>query len=147
MASITSANAVLTLNIGALYDSPQQITQFATDDIYDVDPVQASEAMMGVDGHLSAGIVYAEVQMKIALMADSGSFPLFENWYQSQRTVQDVYVAQGTLVLTAVNRTYSLNNGYLTTYPPISSGKRVLQPRVFGITWESVVAGRLAAGA
>ena len=146
MGSITSANAVLTLSIGALYSSPQTITNFATDDIFDIDPLAAAEAMMGVDGKLSAGLVYAEVQMKLALMADSPSVPIFENWYQSERKVGDVYIAQGEIVLTAVNRSFSLNNGYLTTYPPISSAKRVLQPRVFGLTWESIVPSRLGSG-
>jgi hypothetical protein len=146
MASITSANAVLTLSIGALYASPQQITNFATDDIFDVDPLQAAEAMMGVDGKLSAGLVFAEVQMKLALMADSPSIAIFENWYQTQRKVGDVYVAQAEITLSSVNRSFALTNGYLTTYPPVSSAKKVLQPRVFGLTWESIVPSRLGAG-
>ncbi len=144
--SITSANAVFMLSIGALYASPQQLMNFATDDIFDVDAIQAAEAQMGVDGHLTAGHVFEPVQMKIAFMADSPSIPIFENWEANQRKVGDVYAASGSITLTGVNRQYTLNNGFLVTYPVMPSAKKVLQPRVFGITWESVTPSRLGAG-
>ena len=144
--SITSANAVFMLSIGALYASPQQLMNFATDDIYDADAIQAAEAMMGVDGHLTAGHVFEPVPMKIALMADSPSIPIFENWEANQRKVGDVYPAAGTITLTGVNRQFTLNNGFLVSYPTLPSAKKVLQPRIFGITWESISASRLGAG-
>lgn len=144
--SITSANAVFMLSIGALYASPQQLQYFATDDIYDADPIQAAEAQMGVDGHLTAGHVFEPVHMKIAFMADSVSIPIFENWEANQRKIGDVYPASGTITLTGINRQFTLTNGYLVTYPVMPSAKKVLQSRVFGITWESVTASRLGAG-
>lgn len=144
--SITSANAVFMLSIGSLYASPQQLMNFATDDIYDADPIQAAEAMMGVDGHLTAGHVFEPVPMKIAFMADSPSIPIFENWEANQRQVGDVYAASATITLTGINRQFTLNNGFLVTYPVMPSAKKVLQPRIFGITWESVTASRLGSG-
>ena len=119
---------------------------FATDDIYDTDAIQVAEAMMGVDGHLTAGHVFEPVQMKIAFMADSPSIPIFENWETNQRKVGDVYPASGSITLSGVNRQYTLNNGFLVTFPVMPSAKKVLQPRIFGITWESITAARLGSG-
>lgn len=144
--SITSANAVFMLNISDLYDAPQQLTNFATDDIYDVDTLAAAEAMMGVDGKLSSGFVFEPVQMKIAFMADSPSLAIFENWYQSNRATVDVYIAQATITLPSVNRKYTMNNGTLVSYPVMPAAKKVLQPRIVGITWESAVPSRLGSG-
>ena len=144
--SITSANAVFMLSISSLYASPQQLMNFATDDIYDADVIQVAEAMMGVDGHLTAGHVFEPVQMKIAFMADSPSLPIFENWETNQRKVGDVYPASGTITLVGVNRQYTLNNGFLVSYPVLPNAKKVLQPRIVGITWESITASRLGSG-
>ena len=146
MGSITSANAVFMLSIGALYSSPQNITNFAADDIFDVDPMMASETMMGVDGKLSAGLVNAPVKWRVALMADSPSIPIFENWYETQRQIQDVYFATGVVALASINRTFNLSVGSLDTYPPIPNARRVLQPRIFSITWERIVPSRIAQG-
>lgn len=144
--SITSANAVFMLTISPLYSSPQALSNFAADDIFDVDAIQVAEAMMGVDGHLTAGHVFEPVAMKIAFMADSPSIPIFETWEANQRKIGDVYPASATITLTGINRQFTLNNGYLVSFPTIPSAKKVLQPRVFGITWESVTASRLATG-
>lgn len=138
MASITSANAVLLLSVPPLFSAPQQLQGFSTDDITDVDPIQAVEAMMGVDGVLSGGFVYAEIKQKITLQADSPSNQIFETWWKSQRMITDVYFATATLLLPSVNKKYAFNNGLLSIYPPVPSAKRVLQPRTYEITWESV---------
>ena len=42
MASITSANAVLFLGITDLFSTPQQLQQFAADDIYGIDAMQTA---------------------------------------------------------------------------------------------------------
>jgi len=139
MASITSANAVLMLGVNSIFPVPQQLQGFAADDIFDIDPLEAAEVMMGVDGTLSGGFIYVPVKMKIALQADSPSNFIFETWWKSQKQIVDVYFATATVTLPSVNKTYSLNNGLLTTYPSTSNAKRVLQPRIYEITWESIV--------
>lgn len=138
MASITSANAVLLLSITDLFSTPQQLQQFAADDIYDIDAQQVAETAMGVDGYLAAGFVWAEVKQKITLQADSPSNMVFEQWNEAQKAVQDIYRANGSVTLKSVNRKYTMINGVLTSYTPASSGKKVLQARTYEITWQRI---------
>ena len=94
---------------------------------------------MGVDGRLSAGFVFMPIKQTIALQADSPSTFMFENWYAKQQAIKDVYRATAQIVLPSVGMVYTCSNGVLTHYAPISDAKKVLQPRKFGITWESIV--------
>jgi hypothetical protein len=136
--SITSANAVLMMSIRNLFDTPQQIQGFAADDIFGTDPITASETMRGVDGKLSGGFVYNEINQNYSLMADSPSVDIFDQWYLAQQAQRDTYVADMTILLTSLGTKWALTNGFLKTYPPIPDAKKVLQPRRFTITWETV---------
>ncbi len=139
MASITSANAVYTLSITALYNTAQQLQGFAADEIFSTDPLESAEVMMGVDGILSAGFVFVPVKQMIALQADSASNALFENWWSSQQQIKDVYFANGQITLPSIGRKFTLTQGVLSTYPSVADAKKVLQPRKYGITWQSIV--------
>ena len=138
MGSITSANAVLMLGITSLYATPQQIQGFATDDVFDADPLELAEAIMGVDGKLSAGFVYAAQKMKIALQSDSPSNLIFETWYKNSKAITDVYFANGSITLPSIKRTYTLVNGTMTVFPAVPSAKKILQPRIYELVWESI---------
>ena len=67
MATITSANVVFTLSVPLLLPVPQRIQGFAVDDIFDMDDVDATDTMMGVDGILSGGMIYAPKMQNIKL--------------------------------------------------------------------------------
>lgn len=147
MPSITSANAVITLAVTGLFNSPQQLQGFAADDIFSTDAVDASEVSMGMDGILSAGYVPAAVSQNFMLQANSVSIDMFDQWYLAQRQIRDVFFAQGTIVLQSIDRKYALVSGVLRNYPPIADAARILRPRRFTIVWESVTPQPLAAGA
>lgn len=148
MGTITGANAVYTLQISppagaaqvqsTLFATPQQLQGFAADDVVTTDPVASVEVLMGVDGILSAGFVYVPIRQMIALQADSASNAVFDAWWNAMQTTKDVYLAQGVITLTTIMTKYALTNGSLTTYHPIADVKKLLQPRRFGITWQSV---------
>lgn len=139
MSSITSANAVFTLAIANLFPSPIQVQRFSSDNIFATQPIASSEVMMGVDGYLSGGFIFNPVVQTVSLMADSSSNDLFDQWHQAQQAAQEVYIAQGIIVLSAVGKKWTMNRGFLTSYPPIPDASKVLQPRRFGITWNSLV--------
>ena len=145
--SITSVNAVLMLTVPGVYSTPQQLQNFSADDIYDFDQQAVAQTEMGVDGQLAGGLVFTEKKQKIYLMADSASILIFEGWKQAQDTLRDVYIATMTTTLTSVSRKYTQSGGFLTMYSPAPNAKRVLQQRVFEITWESVVAAPTSATA
>jgi len=148
VASITGANAVYTLAISppaaspqisaTLFATPIQLQGFAADDSFSTEPLASVEVMMGVDGLLSAGFVYVPVRQTIAIQADSTSNALFDAWWNAMQVTKDVYFAQGVIILTATQTKYSLVNGALTQYHPLPDVKKLLQPRRYGITWQSV---------
>lgn len=138
--TITAANAVILIQIPGLYPVPQQLQGFAADDVFDTESLQPTETMMGVDGHLSVGFVFNEVKQNFALQADSDSIALFENWFGAMQTAREAYVATGQVQLRAVERKYAMARGALTGYSPTPGAKKVLQPRRFQITWESITA-------
>ena len=138
MADITGATATFVLAIASLFPAPIQLQGFAADDVFTTDPQESAEVLMGVDGFLSTGFVFVPVRQMIALQADSPSNDLFDFWHASMVAAKQAFFAQGNVNLPAINRNWTLINGTLTTYPPVPDGKRLLQPRRFGITWESI---------
>lgn len=138
MADITSANAVVMLSITTLFPAPVQLSGFAMDDIFDVGELESVETYMGVDGKLSAGFVYKEVDQNIALQADSSSMPLFDTWWATMQASRQVFFANGIVTLSALGQKWAMTNGVLKRYKPMPDAKKLLQPRKFGVTWESI---------
>ena len=138
MASITSANAVLTLAIVGLFNTPQQLQGFAADNIFTTDPIDPSETLMGIDGILSGGFVFVPIKWNISLQADSASNAIFDAWWRQQKQNKDVFIANGTLQLISIQTKWRMTTGFLTTYPTAPDGARVLQPRRYAITWQDV---------
>ena len=148
MGTITGANAIFTLAISppafapqvspTLFAAPVQLQGFAADDAFATEPVTSVEVLMGVDGVLSAGFVYVPIRQTITLQADSASNALFDAWWNAMQTSKDIFLAQGVITLTTIQTKYSLANGSLTTYHPLADVRKLLQPRRFGITWQSV---------
>lgn len=139
MADITSANAVLILTVPLILPVAQQIQGFAVDEIYDTEDVSPVETMMGLDGTLSGGFVYTEKPMTITLMAGSPSNAFFDAWENGMQAAILAAPASGVLTLTSIGQAYALTNGFLSRYNPIAAARKVLQPRKFRITWQSIL--------
>lgn len=137
--SITSANAILMLAIPALFPIPQQLQQFATDDVYDVPQIKSVEVLMGVDGVLSAGFVFVQVPQQITLQADSPSNDIFDTWWTQMQAAQETYEANGLISLPSIQTKFVQTKGFLTGYKPAPGAKKILQPRQYEITWERIV--------
>jgi hypothetical protein len=138
MASITGAGVVLTLTIPPLFPIPQQLQGFAVDDVYDIPQIKSVEVMMGVDGVLSAGFVYVQIPQEIILQADSASNGIFDTWWTQMQAAKDIYAASGLIKLPGLATKFSMINGFLTGYKPAPGAKRVLQPRRYEVTWQSI---------
>lgn len=137
MSSITSANAIVTITIPGLFNTPQQLQGFSADNIYDVDSLDVVETAMGVDGKLSGGFVYNPVNQTFTLQADSASNAIFETWAATQKQIKDVYTANGSTTLPSVGKSYIQTKGFLVSLPPMPSAAKILQPRKYVIRWES----------
>ena len=75
----------------------------------------------------------------ISIQADSASNLFFEAWHAAEQTAREKFRANAQIVLASVGMVYTCSNGVLTHYTVIADAKKVLQPRKYGITWESVV--------
>ncbi|MBI1213622.1 MAG: hypothetical protein GC190_19360 [Alphaproteobacteria bacterium] len=135
--SLTAANCVFTLAVTGLFP-PVRLQGFATDDVFATNAMASAEAQMGVDGKLSAGFVYVPVEQSITLQGDSISNDIFDTWWRSQTTAAELFPAVGLIVVPAIRKQYAMNKGFLTSFPPLPDAKKLLQPRKFGITWESI---------
>ena len=138
MADITAANSVFMISIAQIYTTPQQLQGYAMDDVFDVPAVKPVETMMGVDGKLSAGFQNFPFVLSVSLQADSASNLIFENWLAKMQQGLTALNAQATISLPSIGRKYSMTNGFLTDAPPIASAKKVLQPRKYELTFETV---------
>ena len=136
--SITSANAILLISVDVIFPTPVQIQKFATDDIYGIGNIRPNEVRMGADGNLAAGKIWQAIPVNYHLMADSPSNDFFDQWKQQEDANVDTFRCQGTIKLTGIGKTFTLQNGSLTGYLPAPPAGIVLNPRVFEITWEHV---------
>lgn len=143
MATITSANAVLSLAINNYFPVPQTIQGFAVDDAFESEAVEQVETLMGVDGILSGGKIFVPYKMTIHLQADSPSVFLFDAWRTAQDAAVDAFPASGSIVLPATSMLYTLQNGFLTSATPFPAVKKTLQPLVYEITWQRIIGGQI----
>ena len=137
--TITSANAIIVLSVAGLDVPTAQLQGFSTDDIYTTEDLQRVEALMGVDGFLSAGKVNNPVIQNFSLMASSASNDFFDDWNLAEVTIEDVYYANAVVTLTSIGKQYTCTKGALTRFRPLADAAKVLQPRRYTITWESVI--------
>lgn len=148
MTDITSANAVLTIapRTTGLIGSGGAFTVegFASDDAFQSDSVDSTEAMMGVDGKASFGMLPYLVKQTITLQADSPSIALFETIIGAQNTLRQPIILDAVLALPAVQKSYVFTKGALTRVTPFTAGKKVLQAMAYEVTWETCVGIPLA---
>lgn len=139
MATLTSANAVIFLQIAALFPTPQQLQGFAADDIFSTEKLNSAELAMGVDGKLSAGFVFVPAKFAISLQPDSGSNFFFDQWYLQQQSLRELLPCSGLVMLPAIGTKWTMTRGFLTGYQPIPEAKRKIEHRNFELTFESIV--------
>ncbi|MGF6444393.1 phage tail fiber protein [Paraburkholderia youngii] len=146
MATITSANSAFSLAVTNLYPTPQPIQGYAADDAFSADAIDVAEIVMGVDGHMSGGFVFNPTNLRVAIMPDSPSLEVFENWMTAQRTAREVYYCNGSISIPSIARKYSLMNGILRSGYNIVNAKRVLEHVIYTIAFERVIGERTAGG-
>src|SRR4051812_37923738 len=102
--SITASNALFFLTIPGVFFTPQQLQGFAADDVFEMEGIQTSEVLMGVDGVLSAGFVFVAVPQSINLQADSDSVLVFDAWYAAEQAAGEKIRASGFVEFPALRR-------------------------------------------
>ena len=133
--TLTAANAVILVSVANLFPVPVQLQGFSADDVTDTEALETVETMMGVDGFLSGGFIFAPVRQNYSLQADSDSIAFFEAWYAAMQQSRETFIASGSLTVSSLQRRYTMSRGFLRSYVPTPSLKRVAQPRRFAIEW------------
>ncbi len=141
--TITAANSQFALAIAGLYPAPQNLQGYAADDAFSTADVSNAQTVRGIDGKMSAGFVFADLQQTITIMPDSPSLSVFNNWMVAQLAAREVLIASATIILPSIGFKYVLTKGVLTQGKPIPDVKKVLQAVGFQITWESIVGAQI----
>ena len=136
--TLTAANSALSLLVRGLFPTPQAIQGYATDDSFAADDVNPVEVQMGVDGLMSAGYVPYSTKFNITLQADSPSTAMFDTVLAYQKANLTPVIFDGTLIIGGTQEKYALTKGFLTAATPMSSAKKMLQPRKFTIEFQDV---------
>ncbi len=136
---LTVSNAIIMLVIPDLFPVPQQLQGFAADDLMTNEPVDSIETIMGLDGLLSAGWVPTPKIWTCVLQANSISTFMFDELNQQQESAKRGFSMDGSLTLPDLGRTYVMANGFMTNYTVMPDARKILQPRRFRITWESIL--------
>lgn len=140
MATLTSANSVLSLGVKGLFDSPQVIQGFEVDDGVLSQAVARAEVRQGLDGYLAGGKVFNPYVVDIHLMPTSVvSLSFFETVQNAQEGANEVFEFFGSLTLPGNGRFYTFTRGYMTSETPFAGVRKTLQPIVFQLTFESIV--------
>ena len=138
MANLTVVNSVILLSVDGLFPVAQQLQQFSAENIFETEEIEVAETSMGVDGTLSAGLVYVPISQSYNLQANSPSIATFDKIYQSQIAQKDVYKIQMSITIPALGTKYTMTNGFLKKYPPTANAHKIAQPRKFTIEWERI---------
>ncbi len=137
MASLSTSNSAMTLVVRGLFPTPQNIEGYSADDSFSTDDVTPSERVMGVDGKFSAGYVPYPTKLTLTLQADSPSIDMFDAVLAAQVAAKELYIFDGVVIIPGIAKKYVFTKGYLAEMTPMSSGKKILQPRKFAIEFES----------
>lgn len=138
--TITSANAKFTLTVLPILPVPFLLQGYSADSAFLIDSMQAAEAVMGVDGKLSAGFVPAPTPVNIKLMPDSPSIEIFENWLAAEKAAKELFWAYATIALPSLGKSYVCSKGALTAITQAPPAGKVLQAQDFTILFEDVQA-------
>lgn len=137
--SITSADSVYIISSTDFALAATQIQGYAADAAFATDEAATAEVLLGVDGKMSAGWVPRMYPQTITLQADSPSIDIFDSIVLAQDSNRAVYRLGGVITIPGTQRSYTLSRGVLTSHTVIPGAQRILQPRTFTITWESIL--------
>lgn len=141
--SITSANAVCTLSVPDLFDTPITLEQWGSDQAWKNDAVQPVETNLTIDGVLQAGWVPTTKTVTFTLSPASPSKAFFDQLNDEQTTSREIYRINMDLAIPSLSERHTGRRGVLKSYKPIADGAKVLQPMEFAIEFEQLTISAL----
>lgn len=136
--TITSANSTFTLMASSVFPVPISMEGYAVDKAFASDSVDVAETQMGVDGIMSAGLIFQPKKITVSLQANSPSNAFFTDLNQYQQTKRDISYITGVIYLPSIGARYTLNKGVLKSLPMFPTAQKVLQPMDYVLEFESI---------
>lgn len=138
MATLTSSNSTLAIGVEKLFNIPVTIEGYSVDDAFAVEEAETSEVLMGVDGKLSGGYTPYPVVFSVNLQADSKSNLFFDTLIQTSAIKREAYILNATILIPSIGFIYALTHGFLGKTSLMPEAKKILQPRKYEITFQSI---------
>lgn len=136
--TLTTANSAFTLAARGIFPVPFKLEGYATDDSFAAEDVTPGEVQMGVDGFLSAGYIPYITQITFMLQSTSPTLDYLDQIIAQQKAQREMVIFDGTGIIQGTGEKYAMTNGYLTSFTPMSTGKKVLQPRKFTFSFQNI---------
>lgn len=137
--TLTSANSSFVISATQVFPAPQALQGYAADDAFTLDAIDMAEAVMGVDGKLSAGYTPNPVNVNISIQADSPSIDTFDLLIAATKTTREIVWLDAVVQLPGTGAKYVLTRGVLKNANQMPDAKKILQPQKYVIVFESVV--------
>ncbi|MCX5619468.1 MULTISPECIES: phage tail fiber protein [Bombella] len=139
-ALITAADAVFTLTVKTLFNTPITLENWATENSWSSgQKIKLAATTLSLDGKMNKGYIPSLYPMVLTFSAGSNSLLVFDAIATASRQARTVYELNGELLLHGLGRRYTFTNGCLTDYDPVPAGKTTLGDRSVTITWENVL--------
>lgn len=141
--SITSADAVITLTVAGLYDTPVQLQNFMAEDIFKMAMARHAETVMGADGKKTQGYVFTMRSQTFGLLADSPSCDILDTWNNAEEQAIATFRADMQITLPSLRKVWTMTNGTLTEFNQMPDAGKLLGGRHFTIEWERAIGAPL----
>ena len=138
MATITSTNVDIRLNVPDIGIVGALLAGFAADDAFTHDSFDMTETRMGVDGILSGGFTPNPKEFHITFQPDSPSIAIFDNWGSAQEGAKEAFIATMSVVYPGTNKAFAFNRGFLKNFKKLPDAKKVQEPQTYSITWQDI---------
>jgi hypothetical protein len=112
---------------------------YSADNAFSSENVTGVETKIGVDGIMSAGYVPTIKTHNVTLEASSSTIPILMNLAQLCEATKMPQIMAFSIEIPAVSLRF-LFTASLTSWPPILSATRMLEPAQFGFQYSDVVA-------
>lgn len=135
--NITSANSSLRF-ITPIFPGGFTVEDYSVDAMFQAAPVTNKEVNIGADGKMHAGYVFNTKEFTINLSATSPTIGYLDQIWTYENTGILVLPINGVLSIPALDGSWNLVNGVISTWAAAPSAGKVLQPRQAVFTFENI---------
>ena len=137
--SITSADAVFTLAVKTLFNTPIILENWSANKAWEGSDITLADARMSLDGKLNKAFKIAPIGMTLTLQPNSSSWAVFEAIQTASRQARTVYELNGELRLPSLKRKYTLVSGIIASMSALPDGSSLLGERSVKLLWEDIL--------